>query len=143
MRAVGDVIVDRFGERVRPLKEHADLPAELDDIGIGVEHVVAVEQHLAGGAGAGGEVVHPVENPQEGGFSTARWPDQCRDPARLHRQRGVLQCLKVAIEEVDMPGVQLDLGIGVRDRPRGDFSLHRGAGNHSPLTAAQRCIPRT
>ena len=42
--------------------EHADLATQVDDIGIRREHVVAVEEHLAAGAGAGDQVMHPIED---------------------------------------------------------------------------------
>src|SRR6266480_1805220 len=73
--AIGHVVVDRLRKRVGPLKEHADLAKQLDDIGVGREDVVTVQQHLPAGPGAGDEVVHAVEDPQKGGLAAAGGPD--------------------------------------------------------------------
>src|ERR1700742_2535975 len=60
-RPVGDVVVDRLGERVRLLEDHADLAAHGDR-----RHVLAVQRraavpHVTLAPGPDHEVVHPVE----------------------------------------------------------------------------------
>ena len=94
-----------------------------------------VEQHLTGGASAGSQVVHPIEDAQEGRLTAARRTDQRRDPASPDRQCGVVQRLEIAVEEVDVAGIQLDLGIAVLHGPGGGFSLHSD-GNHCAIGAA-------
>ena len=71
VRTVRDIVVDRFRKRIGALEQHADLAAKVDDIGIGRQHVVAVEQYFSGSARARSQVVHPVEDPQEGRFAAA------------------------------------------------------------------------
>ena len=50
----------------------------------GVVDVLAVEQHLAGQRGAGHQLVHPVEDPQERRLAAARRADQRGDLAGAH-----------------------------------------------------------
>src|ERR1700687_1365279 len=83
---VGDIVEDRFREGVRPLEQHADLAAQVDDVGVGRQDVVAVDQHLAGGAGGRNRVIHPVEHPQKGRLATAGGADQGGGVARLDGQ---------------------------------------------------------
>ena len=46
-RSEGDVLVDRLGERVGLLEDHADAPADLDRVDPGVVEVHAVVEDLA------------------------------------------------------------------------------------------------
>src|ERR687896_2095364 len=59
-RAEGDVVVDRLGERVRLLEDHADPLAHLDRVDLLRVEVLAVVEHLPLDPRAGDEVVHPV-----------------------------------------------------------------------------------
>ncbi len=77
--AEGDVLVDGHREGRRLLEHHADLGAQGVEVQLGVEHVLAVEQHLAFGALAGIEVVHAVEDAQQRGLAAARRADEGRD----------------------------------------------------------------
>ena len=63
---------------------------------VGVEQVLAVEQHLALGALAGIEVVHAVEHAQQRRLAAARGADEGRHLAELQRQRHRLQRLRAA-----------------------------------------------
>ena len=59
--AVGDVVEDRFRERVRLLEHHADASAEQHRIDRSVVDVLAVDLDLALDAAAFDGVVHPVD----------------------------------------------------------------------------------
>src|SRR5262249_42035910 len=58
--------------------------------------------HLAGGALAGVEVVHPVENAQQGGLAAARRADEGGRLVGVERQVDVLQRLGVTVEEIEI-----------------------------------------
>ena len=94
-----DVVEDRHGgERVRPLEDHADRPPQRDGVDVRAVDVVVVEQHLAGDASAGHDLVQPVEAAQECGFSAAGRADQGGHRLRLDRHRDVLDGLVRAVE---------------------------------------------
>ena len=78
-RAERDVVVDRLGERVRLLEDHADPLAHLDRVDVGGVEVLAVVEDLALDRGAGDQVVHPVEAADQGGLAAARGADQRGD----------------------------------------------------------------
>ena len=75
-RAVGDVVVDRLGERVGLLEHHADPGAQLHHVDVGCVDVLAVEADVALDPAAVDGVVHPVEAAQEGRLAAARRADQ-------------------------------------------------------------------
>ena len=77
-QAVGDVVVDRLGERVGPLEHHPDAAAHLDRVDVGRVEVVAVVVDLAATVGALDQVVHPVEAAKQRGLATARRTDERR-----------------------------------------------------------------
>ena len=64
------------GERVRLLEHHADAHAHLLRPPACVVDVLAVEQDLAVERGAGNELVHAVQQPQERALAAARRTDE-------------------------------------------------------------------
>src|SRR5579883_205378 len=100
--AEGDVLVDRHRERRRLLEHHADARAQEIDVDTGVQQVLAVEQHLAGGALAGIEVVHAIEDAQQRGLAAARRADEGRRLVGIERQVDVLERPRVAVEELEI-----------------------------------------
>ena len=100
--AEGDVLVDRHRKRRRLLEHHADARAQQVDVLAGVEEVLAVEQHLAGGALAGIEVVHAVEHAQQRRLAAARRADEGGGLVGVERQADALQRAAVAVEELEI-----------------------------------------
>ncbi|MND76748.1 hypothetical protein D3C80_684030 [compost metagenome] len=77
-RAIGDVFVDRLGERVRLLEHHADAGAKFHDVDFLVVDIIFIKGDLAGDAAALDRVVHAVERAQEGRLAATRGADQRR-----------------------------------------------------------------
>ena len=101
-RAVGDVVVDRLRERVGLLEHHADVRADGDGVdGLRVD-VLAVVEHLTLDAGAGDEVVHPVEAAQHGGLAAAGGTDHRGDLVATVGQVDVVHGVEVAVEDVEV-----------------------------------------
>ena len=76
------VVADGHGrERVRLLEHHADAHAHLLGAHAPAVDVVAVEQDLAVERGAGDQLVHAVEHPQEGRLAAAGRADERGDLA--------------------------------------------------------------
>src|SRR6185295_1844629 len=100
--AEGDVLVDGHRERRRLLEHHADAGAQDIEVLPGRKNVLAVEQHLAGGALVGIEVVHPVEHAQQRGLAAAGGPDEGGDLVLVERDVDVLQRPMLAIEEIEV-----------------------------------------
>src|SRR5882757_4343304 len=69
--AEGDVLIDRHRERRRLLEYHADAGAQEIEIELGIEDVGGIEHQLPGGALPWIEVVHPIEDPQQGRLAAA------------------------------------------------------------------------
>jgi hypothetical protein len=60
-RAEGDVVEDRFRERIRLLENHADPAAQIDHIDVRAVDSLAIEQDLARVMRPLDQVVHPVQ----------------------------------------------------------------------------------
>src|SRR5690606_27843855 len=125
--AVGDVVVDRFGERVGLLEDHADAAADLDGVDAGVVDVLAVVGDGALDAGAGDEVVHAVERAQEGGLAAARGPDEGGDLVLGDGEVHALDGVEAAVEDVDVGDVE----DGGRVVDRSGAAVGRGLGGRA------------
>ena len=88
--AVGDVVVDRLRERVRPLEYHADAAPNLDRIDVASVEVDAVVEHLTLDTRDGHEVVHPVQAAEHGRLAATRRADQRRDRVAVDAERDAL-----------------------------------------------------
>ena len=110
------VVGDRHRrERVGLLEDHADPAAGVGGPLVGVVDVdlgLADQEHLAGQAGAGHQLVHPVEDAQERRLAAAGRPDQRGDGTGGHLEVDPLEHL-VGTE----PGAHLD-GAQPRGRAR-------------------------
>src|ERR1700730_16388074 len=107
-----DVLVDRHRKRRRLLENHADAGAQQIEIELGIEDVGLVKHQLPGGALSRVEVVHPVENPQQGRLAAARRPDEGGDAVGAEREVDVLQRMVFAIEEVQAARGHLGRSLG-------------------------------
>src|SRR5262249_30737219 len=86
LRAERDVVVDALRERVRPLEDHPDAPADFGRRDVRSVQVDAVVHQRALDPSGGDEVVHAVETPEYGGLAATRRPDECRDLLGADRQ---------------------------------------------------------
>src|ERR1700736_2224987 len=89
-RTEGYVVADGHRKRAGPLEDHADLLAQVKELRR-AHDVAAVEHHRALGARAGNQVVHAVEDAQQGCLAATGRPDDGRDPALRDLERDVLQ----------------------------------------------------
>src|ERR1700688_3966826 len=100
--AEGDVLVDRHRKRRRLLEHHPDAGPQQVEIELGVEDVGLVEHQLAGGALSRIEVVHAVENSQQGRLAAAGRADEGGDAVGAKREVDALQRLVFAVVEVQV-----------------------------------------
>ena len=63
----------------------------------------AVDQHLAGDAHPVDEVVHAVQDPEQGGLAAARGPDERGDGLPLKSGVDLFQGLEVPVIEIEVP----------------------------------------
>ena len=80
-------------ERVRLLEHHPDLEPRLGHAQLGSVDVDAVEEHLPAQRGAGHQLVHPVQGPEEGRLPTPGRTDERGDLVGPHRERDALEHL--------------------------------------------------
>src|SRR5699024_84954 len=89
-------------EGVRPLADHPDLAAHADRVDAPGVHVRPVAAHLTLDAGAGDDLVHPVQRSEEGGLAAARGTDEGRDGTRLDGHVHSLDGEEVAVVDVQV-----------------------------------------
>jgi hypothetical protein len=99
-QAVGDIVEDREGERIRSLEDHANPPTKQGQAGGGAENIYAIQQHPTGDAHAFDEIVHSIETAKERGFAASRGANDCRNHARLDREVHVQKRTELPIVEV-------------------------------------------
>ena len=63
-----------------------------------------VEEHVTGERGRGDELVHPVEDAEEGRLPAPRGTDERGDPIGLHHQRDAVEHLVVPEPRGDLSG---------------------------------------
>jgi hypothetical protein len=125
------VVRDRHRrERVRALEHHADLAAHGDGIDPRSVQVDAVDEDRALDVGAGDDLVHAVQRPQERRLPAAGRADQGGHRARLDDHVDVLHGEEVAVVDVevlddDAVGDVLDRGRRGR-LERADLRRQRG-----------------
>ena len=127
LRAEGDVVVDRLRERVGLLEDHPDPASHLDRADAGPVERLAVVVEPALDAGAGDEVVHPVQAAEERALAAARRADQGGDLVAPDAQRHVAQRLERAVVEVEALDAEHDLDRTI-GHAVGDDLRHPGRG---------------
>src|SRR5699024_598611 len=108
-RAVGDVLPDGFGKRVRLLEHHSNALSELDEIDIVAVDLLAIECDAALDARGLDAIVHPVQTAEERRFPTARRADERRDALRGDVEADPFERLLVAVEDVEVVDSELRL----------------------------------
>ena len=109
-RTEGDVVVDAHRERVGLLEDHADAPAQVCG-GHRAVDVMAVEFDAASYRAALDEVVHPVERLEQRRLAAAGWADEGRHLVFGKGERDVLERMKVAVVQVQVPHLHLGLAV--------------------------------
>src|SRR6056297_1255453 len=107
--AIGDVIVNRLGKRVRLLEHHPDLGAQLHRVDALVINVFAVDQDVSLDAADVDRVIHPVDAAQEGGLATSRRADEGRHGVVLDLDRHVLDRVVVTVIDLHVLGFDFDV----------------------------------
>ena len=110
-RTVGDVFVDRFGERVGLLEHHPDPRAQLHHVELGIVDVLPIQRDLAFHARGGDGVVHPVEAAQKGRFAATRRADKGRHVFLRNVDRYGIDRLLRPIEHVHVMRAHLGFGV--------------------------------
>ena len=106
--AVGDVLENRLGERVRFLEHHPDPAAEGDDVGAGGVDVPPFDDDLSLDPRPGDDVVHPVQGPQERALAAAGRTDEGRHQVRRDLDGDVLERPLRTVEEIQVFDVDRD-----------------------------------
>ena len=101
-RAVGDVLVDRFRERIGLLEHHPDPCAQLHDVLLAIVDVLAVERDAALDPRRFDGVVHAVQAAQERRLAAARRADERDDRVAGDVDADVLDSVLVAVVDVDL-----------------------------------------
>ena len=139
-RAVGDVLVDRLGERVGLLEHHPDAGAQLHDVHGRSVDVLAVELDVAAHARRRDSVVHPVEAAQEGRLAAARRADERGHAIVVDVDRDVLQRLLLAVEDADVASRASSASYSARSRLLP--SIHAERHGHAVRLAVERRFRR-
>ena len=106
--AVGDVVIDRLGEDIGLLKDHADAAPDIDRIDVSSVEIVAVVGEQSGDLGAIDQVVHPVEAPQHGGLAAPRRPDERRDLMHADLQRDTFHRAELPVVDGQVSDIEHD-----------------------------------
>ncbi len=111
-QAEHDVFVDGDGQRVRPLKHHADRLAQLAEADIRIVDVLAEDTNLALGPHVAVSLVQPVEAAQERRLAAAGRADEPRDQSPPDLDIDALERLEVAVPEAQVHGLDAELAVG-------------------------------
>ena len=107
---VSNVVEYAHRERRRLLEYHANPVAKTQRGDLRVQHILAIQQHLAFRPVPLVEAVHTVVTANMGGLATARRPDERGDLVLHNIQRIVEQDLFVAVKKVQatngQPGIR-------------------------------------
>ena len=109
-QAEDHVLIDRDGQRVGPLEDHADGLAQFDQRDVRVVDVLAQNPDLARGGDVAVALVDAVEAAQQRGLAAAGRADERGDEAVLDVHGDVDQRLELAVPEVQVAGRDADAG---------------------------------
>lgn len=109
-RAVGDIVVNAFRERVRLLEYHADLATKHDGIDVAV-NVHAREENFAGDAATVDEVIHAVQRAEKCGFPATGRSDERGDAVSFDVEGNVFQRLEIAVVQAHGAAGKADVRI--------------------------------
>ena len=101
-KPVGHILENAFRERVGTLKDHPYALAQLVHLHGLVVYISPVNQNLPLQTRAGNEVVHAVEQTEEGGLATAGRAYESHHRFLFNRHAYIFQCLKITIEKIYM-----------------------------------------
>src|SRR5207344_1225107 len=96
------------------LEHHPNLGPEPVEVLPGREDVLAVDDDLTLGLEARIKSVHAVEGPQQRRLPASGRADERGDFALRDRQADALQRVKLAVEEIEVANLDLDLLLGQR-----------------------------
>src|SRR5262245_52921618 len=109
-KRIGNIFIDRFGEWIGTLEDHAHALAQLDDVHFRTVNVVTSDFYEAVDAHIIDQIIHSIEAPQERGFAAAGRPNKRRDYVFTYVEGDVLQGLAQTIKQGQ--AVRLDERIG-------------------------------
>ena len=90
-RTIGDIIINRHRKRIRTLEHHADPFAQMNDIHVRVENILAVQQYFAFDPDTFDQVVHPVQRLEKRGLAATGRTDQRQHAVFGHIDRHLVQ----------------------------------------------------
>src|SRR5919106_3783174 len=111
-RPEGDVLVDRLGERVGLLEDHADAAPDLDRVDPVAVQVLAVVLDLALDPRPRDQVVHPVQAPDQGALAAAGGTDEGGDLVLVDVEVDAAEGQEAAVVHVHVVEPEHDLGRG-------------------------------
>ena len=117
-RPVGHVVVDRLGERVRLLEDHADAPAHGDRRDARAVERGAAVVHVTFDAGPGYQVVQPVQRAQHRRLAASGRADERGDLVLVDGQRHVRDGPEGAVVDRDASWRRRPPRQSCRRRPR-------------------------
>jgi len=109
--SVGEVVENALGKRIGILKHHAHLAPQAHDIGLRMIDIGAIHENTPFDPGSRDEIVHPVEQPDEGRLPAAGRADQRCHLLLKDVDADVLERLGFPIVEIDIAGADLDVTI--------------------------------
>ena len=124
LHAERDVVVDRHRERRGLLEHHADPGAQRIQVDAGVDDVLAVHHHLAGGALSRIQVVHAVQHAQQRRFAAAGRADHAGHLPVRQIEADLLQRPVAAVEEIQVADGDARL---IRSPHRSALARHRSS----------------
>ncbi len=99
-RAIGHVVVDRLGKRVRLLEHHADPGAQLHHIQFRIIEILAFQMQVALHPADIDGVVHAVQTAQKGGLATTGRANQRDHFVLADIQTHAMNCLVIGVEHI-------------------------------------------
>ena len=87
-----DVLANRKGKRIRLLKNHADLPTQLDQVDFTAEQLLRLELNAPLNLAIGQQVGHSINRGQQTAFATSTGTDQARYLIRRNLKIDIAHC---------------------------------------------------